>query len=225
MQRIERHASFGGWQDVYEIESSTLATRTRVGVYLPPQALQGRCPVVYWLSGLTCSEQNFITKAGAQRCAAELGLILVAPDTSPRGDGVADADTYDLGIGAGFYVNAMQAPWRAHYRLHDYVVHELPAWVEANFPASEARALGMLNRVVKADELDEAIDDLCEKLAQKSPVAMRLGLQAFADQADASLDEALPMLRDRLAQCLATEDAREGLTAFLEKRPPVWKGR
>ena len=141
MQRIERHASFGGWQDVYEIESSTLATRTRVGVYLPPQALQGPCPVVYWLSGLTCSEQNFITKAGAQRCAAELGLILVAPDTSPRGDGVADADTYDLGIGAGFYVNAMQAPWRAHYRMHDYVVHELPAWVEANFPASEARGI------------------------------------------------------------------------------------
>ncbi|GAB6195358.1 S-formylglutathione hydrolase [Lysobacter xanthus] len=141
MQRIERHASFGGWQDVYEIESSTLGTRTRVGVYLPPQAIAGPCPVVYWLSGLTCSEQNFITKAGAQQHAAEHGLILVAPDTSPRGEGVADADGYDLGIGAGFYVDATQAPWASHYRMHDYVVRELPAWVEANFPASDARGI------------------------------------------------------------------------------------
>ena len=141
MQRIERHASFGGWQDVYEIESATLGTRTRVGVYLPPQAIEGPCPVVYWLSGLTCSEQNFITKAGAQQYAAEHGLILVAPDTSPRGEGVADADGYDLGIGAGFYLNATQAPWSTHYRMHDYVVHELPAWVEANFPASDARGI------------------------------------------------------------------------------------
>ncbi|HZX79949.1 MAG TPA: S-formylglutathione hydrolase [Lysobacter sp.] len=141
MQRIERHASFGGWQDVYEIESATLGTRTRVGVYLPPQAIEGPCPVVYWLSGLTCSEQNFITKAGAQQHAAEHGLILVAPDTSPRGEGVADVDGYDLGVGAGFYLNATQAPWDAHYRMHDYVVHELPAWVEANFPASDARGI------------------------------------------------------------------------------------
>ncbi len=141
MQRIERHASFGGWQDVYEIESATLGTRTRVGVYLPPQAIKGPCPVVYWLSGLTCSEQNFITKAGAQQHAAEHGLILVAPDTSPRGEGVADADGYDLGVGAGFYLDATQAPWSTHYRMHDYVVHELPAWVEANFPASDARGI------------------------------------------------------------------------------------
>jgi S-formylglutathione hydrolase len=141
MQRIERHASFGGWQDVYEIESAALGAPTRVGVYLPPQAIGGPCPVLYWLSGLTCSEQNFITKAGAQKCAAEHGLILVAPDTSPRGADVADADSYDLGIGAGFYVNATQAPWEAHYRMHDYVVHELPAWVEANFPASDARGI------------------------------------------------------------------------------------
>ncbi|HEY4583019.1 MAG TPA: S-formylglutathione hydrolase [Lysobacter sp.] len=141
MKRIERHASFGGWQDVYEIESATLGTRTRVGVYLPPQAIEGPCPVVYWLSGLTCSEQNFITKAGAQQHAARHGLILVAPDTSPRGEGVADADGYDLGVGAGFYLDATQAPWNTHYRMHDYVVHELPARVEANFPASDARGI------------------------------------------------------------------------------------
>jgi S-formylglutathione hydrolase len=141
MQRLERQASFGGFQDVYEIESATLGARTRVGVYLPPQAMSGPCPVLYWLSGLTCSEQNFITKAGAQKCAAEHGLILVAPDTSPRGAGVPDAEGYDLGVGAGFYLDATQAPWDAHYRMHDYVVHELPAWVEANFPASDARGI------------------------------------------------------------------------------------
>ncbi|GAB2518385.1 S-formylglutathione hydrolase [Lysobacter humi (ex Lee et al. 2017)] len=141
MRRIERHASFGGFQDVYELDSQTLGTTTRVGVYLPPQALTGPCPVLYWLSGLTCTEQNFITKAGAQKCAAHHGLILVAPDTSPRGPGVPDADGYDLGIGAGFYVDATQAPWAAHYRMHRYVVDELPAWVEANFPASEARGI------------------------------------------------------------------------------------
>jgi S-formylglutathione hydrolase len=97
--------------------------------------------VLYWLSGLTCTEQNYITKAGAQRHAAEHGVILVAPDTSPRGPDVADAEGYDLGQGAGFYLNATQAPWSAHYRMHDYVVDELPALVEANFPVTGARAI------------------------------------------------------------------------------------
>lgn len=141
MQRIEHRACFGGWQDVWEHRSDTLGTAMRVGVYLPPQAAYGRCPVLYWLSGLTCTEQNFITKAGAQRYAAEHGVIVVAPDTSPRGAGVPDADGYDLGQGAGFYLNATQPPWSAHYRMHDYVVHELPALIEAHFPADDARAI------------------------------------------------------------------------------------
>ncbi len=110
-------------------------------VYLPPQAGSRACPVLYWLSGLTCTEQNFITKAGAQRYAAEHGVIIVAPDTSPRGDDVADAEGYDLGKGAGFYVNATEAPWSRHYRMQDYVARELPALVEAHFPATEARAI------------------------------------------------------------------------------------
>ena len=141
MQRIEHRACFGGWQDVYEHASSTLACTMRFAIYLPPQAAHGPVPVLYWLSGLTCNEQNFITKAGAQRYAAEHGVAIVCPDTSPRGDDVADADGYDLGKGAGFYVNATQAPWSAHYRMHDYVVDELPALVEANFPVTTSRAI------------------------------------------------------------------------------------
>ncbi len=142
MQRIEHRACFGGWQDVYRHRSQVLDCDMTLGVYLPPQAQDGaRLPVLYWLSGLTCTEQNFITKAGAQRYAAEHGIILVAPDTSPRGDDVADAEGYVLGKGAGFYLNATQAPWEPHYRMYDYIVSELPALVEAQFPASDARAI------------------------------------------------------------------------------------
>ncbi|MBK8284013.1 MAG: S-formylglutathione hydrolase [Ahniella sp.] len=141
MQRLEHRACFGGWQDVWRHESATLGCTMNVGVYLPPQAALGPCPVLYWLSGLTCTEQNAITKAGAQRYAAEHGLILVMPDTSPRGEGVADAEGYDIGLGAGFYVNATQAPWATHYRMHDYVVFELPAWIEAHFPTNGQRSI------------------------------------------------------------------------------------
>jgi len=141
MQRIESHACFGGRQEVWSHPSAVLGCEMRFGVYLPPQAAREACPVLYWLSGLTCSEQNFIAKAGAQRYAAEHGVILVAPDTSPRGVGVADAEGYDLGIGAGFYVNATQAPWARQYRMYDYVVDELPALVDAHFPTTTARAI------------------------------------------------------------------------------------
>jgi S-formylglutathione hydrolase len=140
-ERSEHRACFGGWQDVYRHRSETLNCEMNVAVYLPPQTEQRACPALYWLSGLTCTEQNFIAKAGAQRYAAEYGIILVAPDTSPRGEGVADAEGYDLGKGAGFYLNATQAPWSAHYRMHDYAAHELPAWIEANFPVTDARAV------------------------------------------------------------------------------------
>jgi len=141
MQRIEHRACCGGWQDVYQHTSQVLGCEMKFAVYLPPQAASGACPVLYWLSGLTCNEQNFITKAGAQRYAAEHGIILVAPDTSPRGEEVADAEGYDLGKGAGFYLNASQEPWAAHYRMHDYIVEELPALIEAHFPASGSRGI------------------------------------------------------------------------------------
>lgn len=141
MELIESHACFGGVQQVWQHRSEVLGCAMRLGLYLPPQVAQRDCPVLYWLSGLTCTEQNFITKAGAQRYAAEHGLILVAPDTSPRGDGVPDADGYDLGLGAGFYLNATQSPWLAHYRMYDYIVDELPALIEARFPATGARGI------------------------------------------------------------------------------------
>ena len=141
MQRVEAHACFGGTQEVWQHRSQVLDCDMRFGIYLPPQARQAKCPVLYWLSGLTCTEQNFITKAGAQHHAAEFGVIVVAPDTSPRGEDVANVDSYDLGQGAGFYLNATQPPWAAHYRMHDYIVDELPAVVEAGFSASAARAI------------------------------------------------------------------------------------
>ena len=140
-ERIARHASFGGWQDVYRHRSDVLGCDMTVGVYFPPQAQHGPCPVLYWLSGLTCTVLNFITKAGAQQYAAEHGIILVAPDTSPRGQGVADADRYDLGQGAGFYVDALREPWSRHYRMQEYVSRELPEWVEADPAASQVRAI------------------------------------------------------------------------------------
>lgn len=141
MQRISNNASHGGWQQVWEHESATLGCSMRFGVYLPPAAVTRKVPVLYWLSGLTCTEQNFITKAGAQQFAAEHGVMLIAPDTSPRGDDVADDEGWDLGKGAGFYVNATQAPWSQHYRMYDYVRDELPTLVEANFPATDRRSI------------------------------------------------------------------------------------
>ncbi|HET9484271.1 MAG TPA: S-formylglutathione hydrolase [Xanthomonadales bacterium] len=141
MQRVARHRSHDGWQDVYTHRSEALGCEMRFAAYLPPQAEARACPVLYWLSGLTCTEQNFITKAHAQSHAARHGLIVVAPDTSPRGEGVADDPSYDLGQGAGFYVDATEAPWSAHYRMHEYVARELPALVERELPASDARAI------------------------------------------------------------------------------------
>ena len=141
MQCVEKHACFGGTQDVWSHRSSTLDCDMKFGLFLPPRAQHGPVPVLYWLSGLTCTEQNFITKAGAQRYAAEHGIALAIPDTSPRGEDVADAEGYDLGKGAGFYVDATQSPWSAHYRMSSYIVDELPALVEAHFPATDARAI------------------------------------------------------------------------------------
>lgn len=142
LENISANKSFGGWQRQYLHDSTTLGCRMRFAVYLPPQASpQQRVPVLYWLSGLTCTDENFMHKAGAQRVAAELGLAIVAPDTSPRGADVADDEAFDLGQGAGFYLNATQAPWSRHYRMYDYVSQELPALIAAHFPVAGKPAI------------------------------------------------------------------------------------
>nr|WP_062790526.1 S-formylglutathione hydrolase [Aquitalea pelogenes] len=142
LENISSNRCFGGWHKQYLHDSAVLACRMRFAIYLPPQAAQGdKVPVLYWLSGLTCTDENFMQKAGAQRIAAELGIAIVAPDTSPRGEEVADDPAYDLGQGAGFYLNATQAPWNRHYRMYDYVSRELPALIEAHFPVSPRRAI------------------------------------------------------------------------------------
>ena len=141
MQRIERIKEFGGWLERWQHASASCNCEMTFSVYLPPQTASEKLPVVYWLSGLTCTDDNVRVKAGAQRYCAELGLILVMPDTSPRGEAVPDVpERYDLGKGAGFYVNATQAPWATHYRMYDYVTQELPALIEANFPVIPGRA-------------------------------------------------------------------------------------
>ncbi|MHA7817357.1 MAG: S-formylglutathione hydrolase [Pseudohaliea sp.] len=142
METLAASRCFDGEQLRLRHASTALDCSMTFSVYLPPQATAGPVPVLYWLSGLTCTDENFITKAGAQRYAAEAGIALVAPDTSPRGDGVPDdpEGAWDFGLGAGFYVNATEAPWRDHYHMYDYVVHELPALVTAEFPLREGPA-------------------------------------------------------------------------------------
>lgn len=141
MERIEHQASFGGWQDVYKHDSSSLNCAMNFAIYIPDHESGEKLPVLYWLSGLTCTEQNFITKAGVQQFAAQHKIIIVAPDTSPRGEGVANVEDYDLGQGASFYLNATQQPWSKHYQMYDYIVNELPTLIEQNFPVSDKRGI------------------------------------------------------------------------------------
>ncbi len=142
IENLSVNKSFGGWHKQYSHFSKTLNCNMRFAIYLPPQTSKGKdVPVVYWLSGLTCTDENFMQKAGAQRIAAELGIAIVAPDTSPRGDGVADDEAYDLGQGAGFYLNASEPPWNRHYQMYDYVLNELPELIESTFPVSDKRSI------------------------------------------------------------------------------------
>ena len=133
---IERVRCFGGEQLRVKHQSSSLNCEMIFALYLPPHAASSSVPLVWWLSGLTCNDQNFVTKAGSQKIAAELGMAIIAPDTSPRGDGVADDDNgaYDFGLGAGFYLNATREPFAQHYQMYDYITKELPALIAKEFP-------------------------------------------------------------------------------------------
>lgn len=139
--QLSEHKLFAGRQIKYQHHSDSVKGLMQFSVYLPPAAEKQKVPVLYWLSGLTCTDENFSVKAGAQRVAAELGIALVIPDTSPRGDQVADDAAYDLGQGAGFYVNATQEPWATHYQMYDYISRELPSLVETHLPVTAAKAI------------------------------------------------------------------------------------
>lgn len=140
LETISTQKCFGGIQGVYRHDAKETGCAMRFALFLPPQAKDGKVPVLYYLAGLTCTEENFTVKAGAQRVAAELGIALVAPDTSPRGlDYPGEDDAYDFGSGAGFYVDATEAPWRDGYRMYSYIVQELPALINETFPVDPAR--------------------------------------------------------------------------------------
>lgn len=138
---LENHQSFGGHQKRFKHFSAVLSCEMNFSVYLPPDYENRNLPVLYWLSGLTCNDLNFVTKAGAQKYAAELGIMLVVPDTSPRGDGVSDHDSYDLGQGAGFYINATQEPWKSHYQMFDYISIELPELIRQQFKTNGKQSI------------------------------------------------------------------------------------
>ena len=141
LQRVSGYKSFGGEQLQFTHDSAVLSCQMRFSIFLPSQTRHAKVPVLYWLSGLTCTDENFVQKAGAQQYAERHGVAIVAPDTSPRGEGVPDdaEGAYDFGLGAGFYVNATEEPWRRHYQMYDYIDKELPALVEASFPVDGSR--------------------------------------------------------------------------------------
>ena len=144
IENVSINKVFGGWNKQFTHQSKALNCKMRFAIYLPPQASEkNKVPVLYWLSGLTCTDENFMHKAGAQKLAAELGMAIVAPDTSPRGDKIPDDKdgTYDLGLGAGFYLNATQVPWDGHYKMYDYILKELPDLIEKDFPVNSKRAI------------------------------------------------------------------------------------
>ena len=141
IEQIGANQSFAGQQLRYKHQSAVLNCEMTFSIYLPPQAVKGPVPVLYWLSGLTCNDENFVQKAGAQQHAAQHGIAIVCSDTSPRGDGVADDPeaAYDMGLGAGFYVDAKQQPWAEHYQMYSYILDELPALVNREFPVDGKR--------------------------------------------------------------------------------------
>lgn len=144
LKNVSRQKVFGGWHQQFTHDSTALNCAMRFAIYLPPQVEAGqKVPVIYWLSGLTCTDENFMQKAGAFKTAAELGIAIVAPDTSPRGQDVPDdtQGSYDFGLGAGFYVNATEPPWNTHYNMYSYIVKELPQLIQANFLVSSQQAI------------------------------------------------------------------------------------
>src|ERR1700712_397126 len=141
VETLSEHACFGGVQGFYRHDSGTIGLPMRFGVFRPPQAMDGTpVPALVWLAGLTCNEETFAIKAGAQRVAAELGLMLITPDTSPRDTGIVDAGaSWDFGTAAGFYLDATAAPWSTNWRMESWITRELPDVIAAHFPSQDGR--------------------------------------------------------------------------------------
>ena len=185
IENLSCNKSFNGWHKQYRHYSEQLNCTMRFAIYLPPQASRGdRVPALYWLSGRACTDEGFMQQAGAQRMAARLGIAIIAPDTSPRGDMVADDNSDDLGQGAGFYVNATQAPWHRHYRMYDYVLNELPTLVESMFPLTDRRsiaghAMGGHGALVLALRNPERYRSVSAFSPISNPVNCPWGIKAF----------------------------------------------
>lgn len=172
MKTVSENRAYGGVQGVYSHASDACSCDMTFAVYMPPQAKDGPVPCLWYLSGLTCTHENAMTKAGLQAHAAEFGLALVFPDTSPRGEDVANDEAYDLGQGAGFYVNATEAPWAPHFRMYDYVTKELRSLVEANFSVTDAHGItGHSMGGHGALTLAMANPDLYRSLSAFAPIA------------------------------------------------------
>ncbi|WP_096086316.1 S-formylglutathione hydrolase [Agaribacterium haliotis] len=215
MKQIAENLCFGGRQLRFEHEAQSTSCTMTFSVFLPPQAQSEACPVLYWLSGLTCSDENFVQKSGFQRKAAELGLIVVAPDTSPRGEGVADdADgAWDFGLGAGFYLNATKEPWSQHYRMYDYIVTELPALIEKSFATNGQKSIsghsmgghGALTIAFKNASAYQSVSAFAPIVA---PIQVPWGQKAFAgylgeDQTSWQDYDSCELLRAHAAQLKA----------------------
>ncbi|MNU98400.1 S-formylglutathione hydrolase [compost metagenome] len=183
METTKTHVVHGGTLRYLKHDSAATGTPMTLSVFVP--AGEGPFPVLIWLSGLTCTEDNFTTKAGAYKAAAEHGVIIVAPDTSPRGEGVADDPTYDLGQGAGFYVDATEAPWAPHFRMESYVIDELIALIDAQFPTTKTRSIfghsmgghGALTLALRHPELFKSVSAFAPI---SSPTRCAWGEKAFS---------------------------------------------
>ena len=224
---------FGGSQLTLAHDSETTGTRMRVSVYLPPAAKAGPVPAVFYLSGLTCTEENFTVKAGAQRMAAEAGLILVAPDTSPRGDGVANTPDYDLGQGAGFYVDALQQPWARHFKMYSYVAQELPALIAESFPAKRGavgicgHSMGGHGALILALRHPEVFRSVSAFAPIVAPSQVPWGRKAFAaylgpDEAAWRQYDACQLLRERRFSSQILVDQGD-TDPFLDEQLQTWR--
>ena len=182
METVKQHQVHGGTLRYLRHDSATTRTAMTLSLFVPGGG--GPFPVLIWLSGLTCTEDNFTSKAGAYRAAVEHGVIIVAPDTSPRGEGVADDDAYDLGQGAGFYVDATRAPWAPHFRMESYVTDELIALIDAEFPTTKTRSIfghsmgghGALTLALRHPELFQSVSAFA---SIASPTRCAWGEKAF----------------------------------------------